>query len=157
IARLGDLLRLILELPETPTIPVRKEMEFLNKYLDVERIRYSDRLKVQFEIQTGCDERPVPALILQPIVENSIRHGVSATSDQVTIRITVIQEDSRLILAVCNDGPSLPDGWSMEKNAHVGLRNVAERLNAMYHHEYRLEIQSIIPAGVRTRITIPLR
>jgi sensor histidine kinase YesM len=155
IAQLGDLLRATLESPDTRTIPLRLELEFIEKYLTIERIRFSDRLETETNIPGNCLDARLPALILQPLVENAIRHTVSAQPGFVRITITARKEQANLVLEVSDDGPGLPPGWSIDTHAGIGLKNVRERLQFLYSDTSDLKIIPSNPKGVTAQITIP--
>lgn len=155
IAQLGDLLRTTLESPDTRTIPLRLELEFIEKYLAIERIRFSDRLETETNIPDNCLDARLPALILQPLVENAIRHTVSAQPEFVRITISARKQETNLILEVSDDGPGLTPGWSIDTHAGIGLKNVRERLQFLYSDTSDLKIIPSNPKGVTAQITIP--
>lgn len=155
IAQLGDLLRAALESPDTRTIPLRRELGFIEKYLAIERIRFSHRLKTETTIPDNCLDALLPALILQPLVENCIRHALSVQSGTVRIGIAARKEDSNLVLEVSDDGPGLPHGWSINTHAGIGLKNVRERLQFLYGESCGLTLLPANPKGVTVQLTIP--
>ena len=155
IAQLGDLLRATLESPDTRTIPLRLELEFIEKYLAIERIRFSDRLETKTGIPDNCLDARLPALILQPLVENAIRHTISAQPGFVRITIAARKEEANLVLEVSDNGPGLPPGWSIDTHAGIGLKNVRERLQFLFGDTPGLKIIPSNPKGVTAQITIP--
>ena len=155
IAQLGDLLRAALESPDTPTITLRRELGFIEKYLAIERIRFSHRLKTETNIPGNCLDALLPALILQPLVENCIRHALSVQPGTVRIGIAARKEDSSLVLEVSDDGPGLPPGWSMNTHAGIGLKNVRERLQFLYGESCGLTLLPANPKGVTVQLIIP--
>lgn len=155
IAQLGDLLRATLESPDTRTIPLRRELGFIEKYLAIERIRFSHRLKTETTIPDNCLDALLPALILQPLVENCIRHALSVQPGTVRIGIAARKEDSNLVLEVSDDGPGLPKGWSENTHAGIGLKNVRERLQFLYGESCGLKLFQANPKGVTVQLTIP--
>src|SRR5256885_786754 len=102
--------------------------EFLELYLDIQQMRFSDRLKVEMEIQPETLAARVPNLILQPLVENAIRHGVARRVSAGMVGVRARREDGRLQIKVYDDGPGLCEGWSMETSDGIGLANTRERL-----------------------------
>ena len=155
IAQLGDLLRAALDSPDTRTIPLRRELGFIEKYLAIERIRFSHRLKTETTIPDNCLDALLPALILQPLVENCIRHALSVQPGTVRICIAARKEDSNLVLEVSDDGPGLPHGWSVNTHAGIGLKNVRERLQFLYGESCGLTLLPANPKGVTVQLTIP--
>ena len=155
IAQLGDLLRAALESPDTPTITLRRELGFIEKYLAIERIRFSHRLKTETNIPGNCLDALLPALILQPLVENCIRHALSVQPGTVRIGIAARKEDSKLVLEVSDDGPGLPPGWGINTHAGIGLKNVRERLQFLYGESCGLTLLPANPKGVTVQLIIP--
>ena len=155
IAQLGDLLRAALESPDTPTITLRRELGFIEKYLAIERIRFSHRLRTETTIPDNCLDALLPALILQPLVENCIRHALSVQPGTVRIGIAARKEDSKLVLEVSDDGPGLPPGWSINTHAGIGLKNVRERLQFLYGESCGLTLFPTKPTGVIVQLIIP--
>lgn len=154
IAQLGDLLRTSLKLPETTTIPLREELAFIEKYLAIERIRFSDRLRTRVQVPEQLLDEKVPALILQPLVENSIHHAAAVQTGPLLVSIEVSKQKNALVLEVIDDGPGLPPHWNIEQHAGVGLENIRQRLEVMYGHPGALELRSLSPKGVAARITL---
>ncbi|MCP5047618.1 MAG: sensor histidine kinase [bacterium] len=155
IAQLGDLLRTSLKLPESTTIPLRQELEFIGKYLTIEKIRFSDRLKTRIDVQEECREAMIPALILQPLVENCIHHAAAKQSEPLEVHIRAFTEGTTLVLEVSDNGPGLPRGWNAETHARVGLGNVRQRLQVMYGDASRLTLSPAKPKGVTVQVGIP--
>jgi len=157
IAILGELLRAAIHAENRHTIPLRSEMELLEKYLDIERMRFSDRMRVSIDVSPDCYEAAVPAMILQPLVENAIRHGFSAEPEAGLLEIGISREDARVVIEVKDDGPGLPEGWSFENDTGVGLQNLRERLSAHFGSEFELSLRSLQPRGVVARAVVPYR
>jgi two-component system LytT family sensor kinase len=128
LAELGDLLRITLTRQNAATITLREELEHLQRYLRIEETRFRDRLTVHWDVDPLALEWPVPPLILQPLIENALKHGVSARIDAGTLEVRAAPQDSVLRIAVYNDGPLLPERWSGPASFGFGLRNVCERL-----------------------------
>ncbi len=157
IAILGELLREAIHSEDRHTIPLRRELELLEKYLDLERMRFSDRLRASIDVSPDCHEAAVPAMILQPLVENAIRHGLSAVPEAGLLEIRIRQQGSRVVIEVKDDGLGLPEGWCLEKNAGVGLQNLRERLAAHFGLEFGLSLEPAQPRGVVARLVFPFR
>ncbi|HKQ99242.1 MAG TPA: histidine kinase [Pyrinomonadaceae bacterium] len=157
IAGLSDLLRHTLENAGRQEVPLREELDFLELYLDIQQMRFPDRLKVYMEIAPETLNARVPNLILQPLVENAIRHGVSRRVDAGTVAVHAAREDGTLRIKVTDDGPGLREGWSMEEEKGIGLSNTRERLLQLYGTGQRFDIRNRAEGGVEATLSIPLR
>lgn len=152
---LGEILRHLLHGAEHAMIPLREELEFLRRYLDVEQVRFSDRLAVRFQVPADLLDTPVPNLILQPLVENAIRHGLSTHDRQGTVTVSASTDGVELRLAVRDDGPGLPAGWTWD-TIGIGLSNTRSRLRHLYGDQGRLSLAGAAPTGVDAVVRIPL-
>lgn len=152
IARLADLLRSTLDTNDQQEITLLRELETLELYLDIERERFSDRLRVDLEVHPDTLEARVPNLILQPLVENAVRHGIAPLHEGGRITVSAARDGSRLVLAVEDDGAGTRDGQPREG---VGLRNTRARLARLYPEGYELLIDRPRDGGFRVRIEIP--
>jgi two-component system, LytTR family, sensor kinase len=128
LAELGDVLRLTLERGETDLVALRDELNYLRRYLHIEEARFGDRLTVDWRVETDALDVQVPAFILQPIVENALKHGVAKELRGVRLEIRAAVAGDRLRISVFNEGPQLPPSWSLERDAGFGLTNVMDRL-----------------------------
>jgi two-component system LytT family sensor kinase len=155
LAGLGDLLRYSLENEDRQEAPLQEEMEFLRRYLEVEQMRFSDRLQVRFNVDEEALQASVPNMILQPLVENAIRHGVSPHGGRRQVVVGAIRANGVLRLEVHDDGPRPPDGWRPNEESGVGLRNVRERLARLYGDRGRLRVEPGDDAGVISVIELP--
>jgi len=127
---LSDFLRLTLQKLDSPEIPVREELAFVEQYLRIQRLRFGSSLRATVHADPETQDALVPTLILQPLVENAVRHGVLARAQGGTLSVSIRRRDEVLVITVEDDGPGLADA-----RAHpygVGLRNSAERLAALY-------------------------
>jgi two-component system, LytTR family, sensor kinase len=153
IARLGDLLRLTLDAGATHQVPLRQELEYLSHYLDIERIRFHDRLSVDLAVSDDVLDVPVPTLILQPIVENALRHGIARKPGSGRITIAAGRADGVLRIDVDDTGTGLPEGGEIVEG--VGLSNTRARLAQMYGDAARFEIGNRAGGGVRVTMELP--
>lgn len=154
IAQLSDLLRLSLDKDDRHQVPLKRELEFLNRYLDIERIRFRDRLSVEMDVDPECLESQVPKLMLQPLVENSIRYGVAMRSAAGKVAVRARRKGNRLLLEVCDDGPGLPaNGKSLREG--VGLANTRARLEQLYGLDHRFELRNGRAGGLQVYMEIP--
>lgn len=154
IARLSDLLRLSLESSGLQEVPLRQELEFLQLYLEIEKTRFEDRLKIEFEIAPETTEARVPSLILQPLVENSIRHGLLNRTRDGRIWIHAERQGSNLILSVKDNGCGLPSDGAYRRSG-LGLATTRGRLEKLYGHNQTLILRNVKSGGVEARILIP--
>jgi signal transduction histidine kinase len=157
ITLLGDLLRETLRAGECPVVTLEEELSFLERYLELERVRFPDRLQVSLDVQTECRGATLPALLIQPLVENAVRHGLAKESRAMQLTLRASREDRLLQLEVRDDGAGLPEDWSPEGDGGVGLRNVRERLAAHYGDEALLSLDPGRSGGVVARVRLPFR
>src|SRR5215213_4171430 len=143
IARLGDFLRLTLDSAAAQEVTLKQELEFLNCYLDIERTRFRDRLTTRIEADPQVLDCVVPNLILQPIVENAIRHGVSQRAAAGHVEVRASRAGQALRLEVRDNGRGLPEGAEVQRGKQgggVGLANTRARLQQLYGGDYRFEL-----------------
>ncbi len=155
IRQLGELLRMSLKSGDRQTIPLAEEIAFVEAYLGVERARFGERLGVDFQIDEQLRDVPVPALILQPLVENAVRHGVSRNPEGGRVRIEAAAHNDRLRLRVCDDGPGMAQPIAEDGTAGVGLRNTRARLTALYGDDHLFSMKAAEPRGVQVTIELP--
>jgi len=155
VAGLGDLLRLTLEDVEAQEIPLWRELEFLRLYLSIEQVRFEDRLRVRIASPPALSDVLVPHMVLQPIVENAVRHGLCQSEDGVTIEVRATGADGSLALSVSDDGPGLVS--PTPGHPGIGLTNTRARLARLYGDRARLEVEQARDRGVRVTITLPMR
>ena len=154
IARLSGLLRYALESTNTQEVTLEDELSFLSEYLEIERIRFGDRLQTEFSIAPDTRSLLVPNLILQPLVENAIRHGIETSSAPGRITIVAKQVDNQLCISV-SDLCKTERRSSVEPG--VGLSNVRSRLEQLYGSSHEFETEYGTTCGFVNRITIPVR
>lgn len=154
VAGLGELLRRALEHRQEAMESLALELEFLGRYFEIERVRFQDRLELEYDIQPECLAAAVPCLLLQPLAENAMKHGISRDPEARRLRISAKREKSQLLLTVYNDGPPLPRTELIE-GPGIGLQNTRARLHMLYGDEARFELRDQPPRGVLARITLP--
>jgi len=155
IADLSEMLRLTLNIKDTKLIPLSQELMILQKYLDIEKMRFDEKLNYTIDVLPELEHRKVPPLVLQPIVENSIKHGFSYQHDLLTINIMIRTTGKFLHIIVNNNGPKL----EMDKLVFgTGISNVISRLDTLYDGNFVFEIDNLksYEKGVQTTINIPL-
>ncbi|MEM6796112.1 MAG: histidine kinase [Acidobacteriota bacterium] len=153
IALLSDLLRLSLDKDDRHQVSLRSELEFLERYLAIEKIRFRDRLVVDLDIEGQCFDAQVPRLILQPLVENSIRHGIAMRSASGQVAIRARRKGNRLDVTVSDDGPGLVGG--KPKREGVGLANTRARLEQIYGGDHRFQLVNGEDCGLIVEMEIP--
>ena len=156
IARLSELLRYTLEGGHEPVVAVGQEIAFLERYLEIMQIRFDDRLEI--DVQVGDDARDalVPSLILQPLVENAVKHGVEKVAGTGRIEITARRHDNRLVLSVGDNGPGRTKSENGDERG-VGLRNIRQRLEQLYGGAQSLTFLERPGGGTIARIEMPFQ
>jgi two-component system, LytTR family, sensor kinase len=154
IEQLAQVFRYTLRKAENEWVRLEEEIEFVTAYLRVEQARFGGRLQVSLDIEPAAGAVTVPAMTVQPLVENAIKHGVSAREGRGTVCLRAAIEEGRLSVDVFDNGPGFPADFSLEDpGASHGLRNVAERLRGYYGDTARLSWQR---AGNRTRVSLTI-
>jgi len=152
IARLGDFLRLTLKSSDAQIVDFEQELEFLKCYLDIEHIRFQDRLTVELDIDPDALTAMVPNLILQPIVENAVRHGVARQTDPGHIIIRARRRGDRLIMTVEDNGPGLK---ANSNGSGIGLSNTRARLEQFYGNDFSFQIANSAQRGAGVTLDVP--
>lgn len=155
ILGLSDLLRATLELSRESVVPLREELDFARLYLDLQGTRFADRLTVGYDIAEECLDQSVPPLILQPLIENAIRHGISGRAAPGRIELRAHLVDDRLHLAVTDDGVGLPEDFELERDVGVGLGNTRSRIRRLYGDQATLLVRPRERGGTIASITLP--
>ncbi len=150
---LGDVLHSVLRSDARREIPLDEEVQFLEQYLAIEQVRFSDRLRVSWAIDARVRGASVPGFILQPLVENALRHGVARRSDVGTIEIAATLDGEALVLRVSDNGPGMTD----DHGAGVGLSNTCERLGTMFGVHASLLLEARAGGGTMATIRLPYR
>jgi len=153
IVRLSDLLRAALESSDTQEVELQHELEFLKRYLEIEQTRLGDRLTVKMDIAPEALRARVPNLILQPLVENAIRHGIEPRARPGRIELRVQRLDGTLALEVRDNGTGLQDGQPIEEG--IGLSNTRARLQGLYGEAHRFDLHAADGGGLVVQVTIP--
>jgi LytS/YehU family sensor histidine kinase len=152
ISRLADLLRTTLEAPESGEVPLEQELEVVRRYLDIEQVRLGDRLTVEIDIDPAARAARVPSLVLQPLVENAVKHAIAPREGPGRIRVSAVRNNGRVALTVDDDGngTGAPGGG-------IGLANTRERLQHLYPNAHALTLDKGELGGLRVRVEIPFR
>jgi two-component system, LytTR family, sensor kinase len=153
---LSSLLRVFLEHESSQQISLRRELHLVDLYLSIQRIRFRDRLTIRSRIEPETLDCSIPSLILQPLVENAIVHGIAKNPDDDTIEITGSREADQLIVEISNSNSSLPDEVGLDHDGWgVGLSNTVQRLTQIYNGSANLSLRALSPRGVVCRVSIP--
>ena len=152
---LSDLMRTALEQPKNQLVTLAAEIEFVKRYIDLQRARFADRLQVQYQIGEGCDAIAVPTFLLQPLVENALRHGAAPRPGPCQVRIGARNENGRLRLWVADDGVGLPRGFNVDRDSGTGLRNTRSRLAQLYGTAATFDVRTDDAAGTIVEIAVP--
>jgi sensor histidine kinase YesM len=156
LARLSDLLRCVLDDVETQEVPLSRELHYLQLYLAIEEVRFQDRLRIDIAVDPELLDAPVPHMILQPIVENAIRHGIGRSSSAGLIRISACRAGDSLEMTVEDDGPGLESANGGQSRG-IGLANTRSRLEQLYGDAASLSLGNGETRGVKVAIVIPFR
>lgn len=157
LTRLGELLRLSLDRSDAQEIPLAQEINFLEHYLEIERARFGDRLDVELDIADDTRSALVPSLLLQPIVENALKHGIEPRVAAGRILIRARRGESQLELTVRDNGSGLPDHPATPVREGIGLSNTRSRLAHLYGESQSLTLQGAADGGLEVRIHLPFR
>ena len=155
IVGLSEFLRRASEDSHRSQVTLAEEVEYLQRYLDIQKVRFGDRLQVSVDIPSELLQAPVPNLLLQPLVENAIKHGIATRIAGGAVRVAGARRDGKLCLSVYNDGPSLPaDGRATDTG--IGLGNLRTRLRILHGSESDFSLRNCGTGGVEVMVTLPL-
>lgn len=157
ISRLSDLLRLTLENSSSQEVALREELEFLKHYLDIEQTRFGDRLRMKLDIRPDTLDGSVPSLILQPLVENAIRHGIAPRKEGGRVEIRSRRSGEKLMIQVYDDGLGIRGTQESIMKNGFGLSNTVERLKHLYGEEHRFKLRNAEQGGTLVTLEIPFR
>ena len=153
IAGLSDFLRRVVEDSDRQQVPLAEELEFTQKYLDIQKARFAERIEFSVDVPAELLPAQVPSLILQPMVENAVKHGIAKRVQGGTIRVSATRANGTLTLRVYNDGPSLPTGWE-QRTSGIGVLNVRTRLRSLYGDAFKLTLYNQ-NGGVEASVSVP--
>jgi two-component sensor histidine kinase len=159
VAAISEFLRLVLSSSNEQEVSLEGELSLLQRYLDIQRVRFGDKLRVNLDIEQGLGHAVVPGLILQPLVENAIRHGIGARASGGNIDITIKRKDALLSIEIVDDGVGVTSHKSRERSrgTGLGLANTATRLNHLYKDSHTFETGPGSDGGFAVRLILPLR
>jgi sensor histidine kinase YesM len=154
IRRLSELLRKSLATSEVPEVPLGEELELARAYLDIQKVRFEERLDVAFEVEDDTLGSLVPSFILQPIIENAVKFSLENDRRVARIVVGAAQRDGHLELAVTDNGPGIRDG-ALEHSSGVGVRTTRARLHQLYGERQTMSFNGVPGGGTRVSISIP--
>jgi sensor histidine kinase YesM len=152
---LSDLLRAAVDQPKDQLVALNAELDFVRRYVDLQRVRFADRLDVRYEIAEDCASLAVPTFLLQPLVENALRHGAAPRPGTCHVEIGAIADSGRLRLWVTDDGVGLPRDFDLDRHAGTGLSNTRSRLAQLYGAAATFEVRAGKAAGTIVEIAFP--
>jgi two-component sensor histidine kinase len=156
IVGLSEFLRRASDDSHRSQVTLAEEVEYLQRYLDLQKARFGERLQVSVDIPAELLQAQVPNLLLQPLVENAIKHGIAKRVAGGAIRVAGAHHNGNLCLSVHNDGPSLPADWQAT-HIGIGISNLRTRLQILHGSEFELHLRDADPGGVEVLVTLPLR
>ena len=156
IAELSDFLRRVLEDSNRQEVSLSEEIEYLQKYLEIQKLRFAERLAVKVQVPNELLHSQVPSLILQPMVENAIKHGIAKRAQGGEIRVSAARCNSMLKLTVYNDGPGLMDDRE-NRDSGIGISNIRTRLQSLYGQSFELTLENHGQHGVEAAVSVPFR
>jgi LytS/YehU family sensor histidine kinase len=156
VTKLSSFLRYSLDNDPMQRITLRQELEALRLYLDIEKVRFEDRLQLELDVEQGAETALIPSLLLQPLVENAIKHGIAQVESEGRLRIAARVFAGELLLEISDNGPgvTLVDG-DIPNGRGVGLRNTRERLRELYGAAHSFRLAPVSPRGLGIHIRIP--
>jgi two-component system, LytTR family, sensor kinase len=157
LSRVSDFLRLTLTAPVRDEVALADEVDYVRQYLEIERVRFGDRLRVEVDIDADAWEAAVPAFVLQPLIENAVRHAIAPRESGGAIAIEGGRSGDALRVSILDDGPGVGDGSRSNGNGRIGLANTRDRLRQLYGDRGRLELTNAPGGGTRATIEVPFR
>jgi signal transduction histidine kinase len=158
---LSDLLRASFKGADVQMVPLREEIDLVERYLEIEQVRFSDRLRVDIDVDPAVTEVPVPYLLLQPLVENAVRHGIAPHAEAGAVRVTAAHVPGngtdQIELTVADSGPGFPstDPEVLGEDDGVGLSNTRRRLQTLYGNRHTFELGTAAEGGARVTLRVP--
>jgi len=158
IEHLGDLLRMSLESKDRQEVPLAEELAFLEHYLEIQKIRFGDQLRVVMDVAPEVKYAAVPSMFIQPLVENAIRHGISRRASGGTLIVRAKPLGDRLEIRVMDDGVGLPLGWTLEGSEGLGLSITRQRIAGIHPNgASRFVVRNRVEGGTEVEVSLPLR
>lgn len=156
IADFGDLFREFIAYNETHMIPLKKSLEFLDKYMDIISVRFSDHLTFTKTIEQGVENYLVPSLLMQPIIENAIKHGYGYNITELEIKLSIYKTENNLTIEIVNNGIPLEDNFNKLLEKGTGLKTTHERLKTLFGNNFNFKLENRNDGKVLSMITFPV-
>jgi two-component system, LytTR family, sensor kinase len=157
LARVSDFLRLTLAAPVRDEIALADEVDYVRQYLEIERVRFGERLRTEIDVAADVWEAAVPAFVLQPLIENAVRHAIAPRESGGAITLEAARSGDTLRVSIVDDGPGIRDGSSGNGSGRIGLANTRDRLRQLYGARGRLELVNVPGGGTRAMLEVPFR
>jgi len=157
LARVSDFLRLTLTAPVRDEVALADEVDYVRQYLEIERVRFGERLRTEFDLAPDTWEAAVPAFVLQPLIENAVRHAIAPRESGGAITLEAHRSGEMLHVSIVDDGPGVRDEPQGNGTGRIGLTNTRDRLRQLYGDRGRLQLVSVPGGGTRATIEIPFR
>ena len=157
LSRVSDFLRLTLTAPVRDEVALADEIDYVRQYLDIERVRFGDRLRVEIDIASDVWEAAVPPFVLQPLIENAVRHAIAPRESGGAITIEGSRSGDTLRVSIVDDGPGVVEGPRSNGNGRIGLTNTRDRLRALYGDRGQLALVNVPDGGTRATVEVPFR
>jgi two-component system, LytTR family, sensor kinase len=158
IEHLGDLLRMSLDSKDRQEVPLTEELALLGHYLEIQKIRFGNQLKVVMDVSPDVKYAAVPSMFIQPLVENAIRHGISRRAAGGTVTVHASAKDGRLEVRVLDDGVGLPRGWTLESSEGLGLSITRQRIEGLHPNgASSFAVKNREEGGAAVEVVLPLR
>lgn len=155
LSRLGQLLRITLDKEQRDRVTLAREIDYIRNYLDIESMRFRDRLRVRYDVPTELADALVPNMLLQPLVENAVKHGPDSSSAQVEVTVRAERRNGSLVLHVLDNGKGCADVATAMDHGGIGLRNVHDRLALLHGDQARMELSSPDGRGFHVTLSLP--
>ncbi len=155
ISKLGDFLRKTLDMSDRQYVSLREEIGFTEIYLDIEKIRFQERLVIKMNIDPLLLNKTVPFLIMQPIVENSVKHVLLRNTDTLELFISVYEKNGKLYFEISDNGQGFPEDFILSTSSGCGLKNIVERLETLYRGNFEFNLKNNSGGGANTAFIIP--
>jgi two-component system, LytTR family, sensor kinase len=157
LARVSDFLRLTLTAPVRDEVALADEIDYVRQYLDIERVRFGDRLRTEIDIAPDVWEAAVPAFVLQPLIENAVRYAIAPRESGGAISVEARRSGDTLRVSIIDDGPGMRDEARGNGAGRIGLANARDRLRELYGTRGRLELTNATGGGTHASIEVPFR
>ena len=153
---LSELMRATVDGPRDHLVPLSTEIDFVRRYVDLQQARFADRLDIRWDVDPAAITVPVPTLLLQPLVENAVRHGTAPQSRRCAVTIAARVDRARLHLRVSDDGVGLPPGFDLGRDAGTGLSNTTSRLKQLYGSVASFRVAPAEGGGTVAEVILPV-